>query len=266
MNPRSQAQRNPAPRNPAPRNPAQSQDPTRAARAGGKERPRLQRDLVVDTAIATADREGLDAVTIRRLAQELGVSPMALYWHFADKDALLMAISERLWEDVAVELEVLKPAGDAWEELTAITEGVLAVLRRHPSCAELAPLAVLACRSGLDITERALELFAEQGLPPDRSADLAHFLLSTCITLVATQPGGHVPGPADDSEMRARKRALADLPGDRYPLVVAASQFFLDCPDDQVYYHRGVEFLIGGIRHQAEAQPASARSRSARTR
>ena len=44
---------------------------------------------MVGRAIALADAEGLDALTIRRLAQELGVTPMALYWHFRNKEELL---------------------------------------------------------------------------------------------------------------------------------------------------------------------------------
>src|SRR5215467_7003154 len=50
------------------------------------ERTRLSRSAVVDRALALADREGLDALTIRRLATELGVTPMALYWHFRSKE------------------------------------------------------------------------------------------------------------------------------------------------------------------------------------
>ena len=60
---------------------------------------RLDRDLVIRTAMGVADTEGLDAVTIRRLASELGVTPMALYWHFEDKQALLDALSDELWVD-----------------------------------------------------------------------------------------------------------------------------------------------------------------------
>jgi hypothetical protein len=155
---------------------------------------------------------------------------------------------------VAVEIEVgPRPEGDSWAELTFMTECLLTVLRRHPGCAGLAPLAVLACRPGLDITERALDLLGDQGVGADRSADLAHFLLSTCITLVSTQPGGHVPGHREESEIRARKAALISLPPDRYPRLIAAAPYMVDCPDDQVYYRRGIDFLIGGIRHEAGA-------------
>ena len=92
---------------------------------------RLGKATLVDRAIELADTEGLDAVTIRRLAQELGVSPMALYWHCADKDALLTAISERLWDEIAADLDAAPPAGDGWSELHRLTACLVAVLRRH---------------------------------------------------------------------------------------------------------------------------------------
>ena len=67
-------------------------------RSGARER--LSRDTIVAGAIALADAEGLDAVTIRRLAQDHEVTPMALYWHFKDKGELLDGIAERLFADM----------------------------------------------------------------------------------------------------------------------------------------------------------------------
>ena len=52
------------------------------AKTNEAERTRLSRSAVVDRALELADREGIDALTIRRLAAELGVTPMALYWDF----------------------------------------------------------------------------------------------------------------------------------------------------------------------------------------
>src|ERR1700686_4933321 len=52
-------------------------------------RPRLSRPLVLQAAVALADEDGLEGFSMRRLAQELGVVPMALYKHVANKDELL---------------------------------------------------------------------------------------------------------------------------------------------------------------------------------
>src|SRR5947208_254282 len=51
----------------------------------------LNRHAIVQRALTLMDTEGADAITIRRIAQEFGVTPMALYWHVANKDELLAA-------------------------------------------------------------------------------------------------------------------------------------------------------------------------------
>jgi AcrR family transcriptional regulator len=67
---------------------------------GTAERTRLSKDAVVERGLAIADAEGLDALTIRRLANELGVTPMALYWHFRSKEALLTGLADRIWAEI----------------------------------------------------------------------------------------------------------------------------------------------------------------------
>ena len=67
-------------------------------RSGPDQRCRrpLSREAVIDHALAVADLDGLDAVSIRRIAQDFGVTPMALYWHVKNKDELLAAMGDRI--------------------------------------------------------------------------------------------------------------------------------------------------------------------------
>src|ERR1700759_775016 len=73
---------------------------------------RLRRERVVDEAIALLDADGLDALTMRKLATRLGVQPGALYWHFAGKQALLDAMADRFLDGFTDGL----PPGGSWEE------------------------------------------------------------------------------------------------------------------------------------------------------
>ena len=61
----------------------------------------LSADRIVELAIRHADAGGLEHVSMRRLAGELSVTPMALYWHFANRDALLEAMAEQVAGEVA---------------------------------------------------------------------------------------------------------------------------------------------------------------------
>src|SRR5689334_2373748 len=71
---------------------------------------KLSRAAVAERALRLGDDEGLDAVTIRRLAQELGVTPMALYWHFKNKDELLLGVINHVLADVRSD----RAAADPW--------------------------------------------------------------------------------------------------------------------------------------------------------
>nr|BFE84159.1 hypothetical protein GCM10020093_067600 [Planobispora longispora] len=64
---------------------------------------KLTREAVVERALQIGDAEGLAAVTIRRLAQELGVTPMALYWHFKNKEQLTVGMADHLIEGFVIE-------------------------------------------------------------------------------------------------------------------------------------------------------------------
>ena len=73
------------------------------------ERVRLSKRAVVDRALKLADADGLDTLTIRKLAQDLGVTPMALYWHFRSKDDLLEGMAEQVWGEIDVNVDPSVP-------------------------------------------------------------------------------------------------------------------------------------------------------------
>src|ERR1700712_2980199 len=97
-------------------------------------RERLSREALAAGALALADREGIEAVTIRRLAADHCVTPMALYWHFKDKDAVLDGIAERIYASVRLP----DPTSKRWDkQLRSVLDAVLAAVRPHPLVAEL---------------------------------------------------------------------------------------------------------------------------------
>lgn len=91
---------------------------------GTRERERLDRGRVVDAAVALADRDGLDALSMRRLADELGVVPMALYKHVADKRDLVAGMI-----DSVVAGYPRPPAGAPWQ--AAVRTRVLGARAAH---------------------------------------------------------------------------------------------------------------------------------------
>lgn len=235
-----------------------------SARTAAPTRPKLDRETVVDAALGLADAEGLDAVTIRRLAQRLGVTPMALYWHFKDKDALFAALADRVWADCLAQLDD-GDAGpgapdDGWNPLRRTLRTLVTTMHRHPAIATLVPTRVLSCDAGLEVTERTLDFLAERGFQPADAADIARFVLCSAVMLVDTQPGAEIVQAEERAEVQRGKRiALASLSASRYPHVVGAAAHLTDCGDPEQYFARGAALVVDGVRSQA---PAVARRRS----
>jgi AcrR family transcriptional regulator len=99
-----------------------------------RERARgLARHQIVEAAITIADREGLDALTMRRVAQQLGAGTMSLYWHVRNKDELI-----ELMRDQVTGEHTLQPSGDWRADLTRFAHDTRAMFRRHPWLASVA--------------------------------------------------------------------------------------------------------------------------------
>ncbi len=207
---------------------------------------RLSRAAIIDSALRIADAEGLEAVTIRRLAQDHGVTPMALYWHFKDKDQLLDGIAERLFTLV----DLTAGSDGSWSQrLAAAQSALLAVLREHPNVAELPLTRTLDSEAGLRVAEHTLGILGEGGFPPEDAAEIGSFLLCSITTLVTAEPGPEktLGGEERDAAVRVRRAQLMSLAPSRFPSVIAAADALADCRSEKRYFDRGIEMLVSGV-------------------
>ena len=118
----------------------------------------LSRERIVRAAIRLADADGLDAVSLRKVAAALDVGPMRLYGYIATKEELLDLMVDAVYAEI-------RPAGDGWREvLTSLAEAVRKAAHRHEWLADLlggrpqlgpntmaAGDAVLAAMDGVDL-------------------------------------------------------------------------------------------------------------------
>ncbi len=206
----------------------------------------LNRKAVVCHALAIADAEGLAAVTIRRLAQDLGVTPMALYWHFSNKEALLDAMGDELFDGLPPDPHPWLP----WQEQLRELVGALTVaLRAHPNVAVLAAPRVLLNEEGRQLTEAALELLRLAGFAVEQAAEVARHLLRTAISLVIEQAvtWGNSDPDQFAKDIGLKRLALYGLPPDRFPRLIEAADALTDCSDEEAFYGFGIDLLIAGI-------------------
>ncbi|WP_432876139.1 TetR/AcrR family transcriptional regulator C-terminal domain-containing protein [Kribbella sp. CA-245084] len=120
----------------------------------------LDRTKIVDEAVALLDAEGLDGVTLRKLAARLGVQAPTLYWHLPNKAALVTAIAEAIVPDPQ------PPAPDQpWQEwLTDFALQLRAALLAHPDGARVVSMAQLS-RQTAAWSELAISTLADRGIP-----------------------------------------------------------------------------------------------------
>jgi TetR/AcrR family transcriptional regulator, tetracycline repressor protein len=205
---------------------------------------------VVEVALTLAESEGLEALTIRRLAKELGVTPMALYWHFRSKDELLDGMAARIFEEVDLSVD----ASAAWQEqLRALLGSMLGVLRAHPSAAILLSTRTASSEGSLRATEVVLDILRRGGFSPTEATQVARHALSTVVNLVGGEPG--VVARDESGEMvDARRRArifLESLPPERYPRLVEAAIPLSEGVNSDAYFAFGLDLLLAGIEAMA---------------
>jgi AcrR family transcriptional regulator len=217
------------------------------------ERPRLSKAAVVGRALALADAGGLDTLTIRRLAQELGVTPMALYWHFRSKDELLVALADQVWSEIDAEVD---PAAPWPDQLRGLLGSLVRVLRAHPAAAQLVLSHEKHSEAFLHATEVTLEVLRSAGFDPEHASEIARSALWTGLTLVMSEPGFEPdvdPGLSADerAEVQRRKQLqFAMLPVARYPRLVECAPDMTDV-EPEFHYRFGIDLFIAGVQAMA---------------
>jgi AcrR family transcriptional regulator len=125
--------------------------------------PGLTLDGITRAAVTVADAEGLGAVSMARVAAELGSAPMSLYRYVASKDELLLLMADAALEEPPVVLP-----GETWRErLTAWAHGVLAMFRAHPWYREIPITGPPSGPRNLAWFDRALGALRDVALPEE---------------------------------------------------------------------------------------------------
>ncbi len=219
-----------------------------ASRVTGKinARPVLTREFVLDHAVTLADAEGLDAVTVRRLAGLLGVTPMALYWHFRTKNELLEALGDRVLDAVRVPVRSEDWDGDFRAALLAL----VTAMRPHPQLVALVPDRLLEHPAGLALSEMVLACLAAAGFSAAPAGYLATQALRMAITMVTEDLIDDGGDRADERDARRRRLqgALASLPPHEYPALVSHAEAIAHCTSTDEHVELAVDLFIAGVR------------------
>ncbi|MEV7320064.1 TetR/AcrR family transcriptional regulator C-terminal domain-containing protein [Streptomyces sp. NPDC093970] len=204
-------------------------------------KPALTREGIVGVAVGILRAEGLQKVTMRRLAQELDTGPASLYVYVRNTAELHAAVLDELLGTVGP-----VPAEGGWRErlervLVAYTEMLLA----HPSLARSALTARPHGPHYLHLIETLLALLDEGGVPRERAAWGVDLLLQHATSTAAEHAGGE-----SQEEWDTLARTLREASDRTHPHIAAASGELLSgTPEARVSW--AFQALVNGIQHTA---------------
>lgn len=210
------------------------------------DKARLSRELVLSTALALVDSEGLEALTMRRLGQELNRDPMSLYRYAANRAALLDGVTELVLDELAI-----FPEDPDWQsQLRKIAHDLRLLALRHPNVVPLLVTRPLSTPLGLRPLgtlrplEQILSLLIDAGFEP---ADALHVYRAYYGFLY-----GHILNElqefiVDPEENEALLRlGLHRLPPKEFPRLRALGPVLTDY-DGAAELDQGISILLAGL-------------------
>lgn len=227
--------------NPGTARPAPPDPPWRSTRAGRTHRgpaPRLDRARIVARALAILDAEGVGAVSFRRLADDLGVTPMSLYWHVADKAELLELVGQAVLDEV----ELPAPAADWKDELRAVHRAMFDAFLRHPNATDIVAGRARFGPAGLAAFERIIEILLRAGFTPEAAFDAYQSLYLFTLGFMATSSRS----PEFVAIQRHGAAYMASLPAEAYPSIRAVVPVIGRRPREEQLV-LGLDVVIEGI-------------------
>jgi AcrR family transcriptional regulator len=170
-----------------------------------------RRQEILDAALELADDKGLEAVSMRALAERTGVTPMALYPHVGSKAALLDGMLGRVISQMVADAGPLPGAGVDWRErLRTLLRGARQLAHRHPWMAALAfsrPSNTADSAGGVDLFYSTL---LDAGVLPADVPRMERLLTTLALGYGASEVGGRFA--RTESDVRARRGQLDDAP------------------------------------------------------
>jgi AcrR family transcriptional regulator len=239
--------------------------PWRRRRREAPPRAPLSREAIADAALRLLDRDGLDGLSMRRLATELGTGPASLYWHVQSKDELLELLVDR----VMGEIELPEPDPSRWQEqLKQFGRESRRVMRSHRDIARITLGRIPMGPNLVRFVEWMLVLLRGAGVP-DRAAAYAGDLLALYVGAFAFEESLDLSSPLGE-DVPAEQAAgmlrdyFASLPAARFANVVALADLLVTGDPDE-RFEFGMDVLLRGLAAQIPDPPGGPGAQAAAT-
>lgn len=207
----------------------------------------LSRERVLQAGLELVDREGVGALTMRRLGKELGVEAMSLYGYVVNKQDLLDGVLDCVYDEMPRSVALDGP----WKERLRGTACMFReVLLRHPNTVSLVAARPVMSEGSLGLVESALAELRRLGLDTARANQVLTVIVAFTVGHVASQVGDSDRPPAAD--VQAFHHAL-----DRGRFPNVADRAALGTIDREAEFALGLDFIIDGVDQLVCAQVAT---------
>ena len=188
---------------------------------------RAQRNIaeITAAAIEVADREGLDALSMRRLAAELGTGAASLYRYVATREDLL----DLMTDETATEFDFPAPSGDWQADLLSLARQARGIMRRHTWLPAVVITQPVLGPHGADLLEHVLDVLADHAAGPGRKLE-AFALLNALTALFAQNEQAAVN---DDAHRRSAYLGHVAAAGTHPRIAAVLASLTGDTPHDQ---------------------------------
>lgn len=222
-------------------------------------RPQLSRDTVVQTAVVLVREQGLRQLSMRTLAERLRVTPMALYKHVANRDALVLLCAEAILQTLVLPAEQQDPV--AWLRLLA--GRLRAVGLSHPGLMEFLLEQGPVVHSALVILDRTVSGLHAAGIPWKEAGALHNTFFSWLAGAIRRQEPWDVGPPGTPPPFERFFAAAQALPARDYP-GLAHSVPHMRATDVEREFEQSLGFMLEGIQRRIDARQVPARKRPRR--
>ena len=251
------------------RQPGLPEPPWRTRRKAPAARQPLSAEAVIETALRLVDRDGLDALSMRRVAQELGTGAASLYAYFANKDELLEQLLDRIVGEIPLPVAPAPGTGDWPAVVKRSCWDSRAVFLAHRDLVKVARANIPVGPNALRYTEAMLAVLRGAGIP-DRIAAWGMDQMSLVIVADAVESAIHASHgrqtEADAEPYLAQVRDyFGSLPADRFPNLVAMAGAMTEGSGDERFAF-AIDLMVDGLARYAGATDTTSGGAAAATR
>ncbi|EJD6043603.1 TetR/AcrR family transcriptional regulator C-terminal domain-containing protein [Providencia rettgeri] len=202
--------------------------------------PKITRLQVLETALTLLETEGIEGLTMRKLADAIGIKAASLYWHFSNKQALLEGMADHIVATVAINFQYKQ---DWKANLITLTSQLRDALLQHRDGARVFAGTYVISDNVLRINNALIKTFVQSGVSANQAASstmtVFYFILGCCIEQQAAIFSA-------DSDLINKESEFNQLSQDKFPYTWEAKEMLFSNNYDQRFID-GLNLIINGL-------------------